>query len=284
MLEEALDKDQDRGSYFVDCDQLRTFIGRETTDDFQAGTFGRGTAEDVLKGLMGAGYLSRTVETSTIPDLAGSYSGRLGTNSQYSRLKSMSFTLKWHEGTSQFSGPYRLEDPQVSCWMTGTAIAVAQKQGMVQLDFNQQAAGPDCWLSPVVEDLDVSPQSGRGPRLAGPCPRGPSPTSCDIDLRTSGGAASQLTIRRYTYSFSQGFLKLMSKDGKLRGGPIQADEVRDLLLDPGGASAQGKFAWHANLNEPSKLVAGKPKVEGVGRVAFGKRPDGDWVVTEYGAQ
>lgn len=287
MLQDSLDKDELRGNYFVDYGQQEEFVDKPTFEDFEKGFFPAGGVGDALKRLMAAGYLGRAVETFSIQDIGGSYRGSWGN-------ESVSLNLALRPGTNLFSGSFRTEYTQYpgECFGGGTVTAIVEKAGPVSLDFNHKTNRYGCVMrGPPPPKVRITSGDGRL-TLEGTCQGdygGGWPTvgwrtrTCRVGLTNTGGSLPQVNITRFRYRYSQSFLKLVSKPGALQAGRVRVDKLDSLLLDPGGATAHGRFFWHVDLNEPSTIIAGKKRIEGEGGVLFGKQPDGDWVVVrEFG--
>ena len=277
MLQDFLSKDAVRGKYLVSYTSLNGFMGRPLFVDLEHGSFPGNGPEAVLKNLAAAGYVGTVTETFSIVNMSGSYHGVWDG-------EPMSLTLTRVQQTNVFSGPFLVRGAN-GCPNGGTAAATAHKGGSVTLNFNHQTNPSNCiiWGAPP-DHVGIASTDGHL-AFTGTCQGrwggGWGVSQCP--LKVAGGASRPplVGVTRYTYAWTRSFAKWISKPGLLRAGSVRVDRVDNLLLDPGGVSAQGRFFWHADLDGPATLVTGEHRATGEGAVSFGKQPDGDWVVTDY---
>ena len=97
-----------------------------------------------------------------------------------------------------------------------------------------------------------------------------------------GPSTGEITLRQYSYLYTDTFDKFVQSPGKLQAGLIEVDSVEQLFLSPLGETvAEGRFKWHVKFNRVAQALTGKAMRDGIGRVQFRKQPDGDWALTEY---
>jgi hypothetical protein len=103
-----------------------------------------------------------------------------------------------------------------------------------------------------------------------------------ILIRSDPPNVVPINVPIYSYSLSPttlGLVKVVDGHDVVDVGKIVVDSVDKLLLVSETAAA-GNFKWHRDYNKIGAALNGTNKQEGVGRVSFGKQPDGTWVITE----
>ena len=102
--------------------------------------------------------------------------------------------------------------------------------------------------------------------------------------RTFAGTASgkKVEVKWYEYTFSPEVQTSAGRQGiEVAAGRFQVGEVSNLQL-VNDTHAVANFAWDAQLNKIGQIMLADVKPSGTSTAQFAKKPDGTWVINEFG--
>jgi Prokaryotic membrane lipoprotein lipid attachment site len=104
------------------------------------------------------------------------------------------------------------------------------------------------------------------------------------DICRGKATGQKVEVKWYEYSFTPGFAgKITTADTgpAFAAGSIEVKEVSNLRLDT-ETRAECTFSWEVALNNEGVAFYGTDKQTGKGQASFGKKPDGSWMVLNWG--
>lgn len=268
--------------YGVDIANIRNAIKEPTLTDYYSAnepeTLGTGFLAYSNPGapvqrLVKAGYITQAKETRTIPDISGDYSATLKT-SDGQKESEYRVTIATTPGSDQVSGDFLFTKWHLGSFFSwrGPITGSVDPSGAVHLDYGQTISNLDTPVTYISGSVDNSKT------LQGSAPFSDGRPSMVL---TAGRPPGKLAVTRYKYEFASN-VKMLSAphETEIAAGSITVDRVTNLLLST-DTVAQANFGWHVDLDGPARAITGKATQSGSGVVAFGKQPDGNWVVAGY---
>ena len=110
-------------------------------------------------------------------------------------------------------------------------------------------------------------------------PPGTESQFIQVPMSLHGSSNHQMIEQEvYRYKWSNNLPSDTIVSDKVRLIHAAVDACEDLLLQ-GETTASCNCKWHSNLSKLLKSIFGKNRLEGTIRATFGKKPDGNWLVT-----
>jgi hypothetical protein len=273
MLEEYF-RTEAKNILSFDYSDVAKLPGRKNFEDAKKGVYKPDTFEATVQRLVNAGFMDQQVETLTLSDLTGNYQWQ-ARNAPMSRA-----TLSIHQGSPMVSGTFQAfregygtnEPPVLGC--EGNLFGHVNVNGTVSLSFKATRVPGGCSMPSEGETLTYTVSRKDDSVSLTDLDRN---RSLDLKGHSTGG---QVTVPVYNYTFTSNFRKFTVTPGyNLRAGTVVVDSVERLLLGPTDTRAEAEFRWHATFNDAARAFSGKSENHGVGRVEYGKQPDGSWILT-----
>jgi hypothetical protein len=285
-------REANRGQLSVDASMVVPLFGPLQYEDIQATMPNETSEKGLLRKLISLDAVRREVEPEELPDLTGDYEGTCGFADHHYLLQFGKITahISMRQGSPNVSGEFLFEPGRDEYGRAqGGRCTVAFKSGRIVDSKNQiveisvGGTGMGCCVSTYrtytfaitgidkkfsLSDVDRSQNTGHNP----------------IDMKSVTSLNEEaIKVNRYRYVPTEKFSSLFDEKAQsVAGGQIQVDSMDGLLLSDGGAGATASFRWHVDLNQVAVVLLGnRPGKNGNGSVAFGKKPDGTWVVKTF---
>jgi len=249
-------------NYNVPIGDLTRYLTK-TTDDYSAS--GQAGLRETVAKLIEGGFVSETTETLSYPRIEGHFVSPASPNGSHDE-----YDFEMAPGTNDLSGSHLIY--QGSFNPRETITGQVEPDGSVEF---HDTTGDGTWEvehGAYVEDGDVARINVA---MLSSFPHYPP-------FVLTGKASHQKTsVVWHEYHLVPELASKIEGNSAAPyapGGRIKIGDVSGLhLLNDVEASAQ--FQWEASLDDFGSIIEGGQTPKGNGEVVFGKKPDGEWVIT-----
>jgi hypothetical protein len=268
-----------KDNYLLNFDAVSETIREPIREDYADGTYRINDPRLAVGRLIKAGYIIQSRKEFTVPNVSGNYKVELTWPKEVSsialRNAIYTFSLSMEPTFSTVSGKYSVDSwvnsGQETMSANGPLIGSVSQDGTVQLAYVTQYGSR-------IEEAYKFSIGGQGVTLTG---NQPFLNGIPTMILTGSGPGGTISVPSFSYAFSDKFKPLAPPNAnEIVAGKIVVDEVSNLLLAT-DTVAQGNFTWHVTFNDAAKALTGVKTTSGTGEMIFGKRPEGDWILSEY---
>ncbi len=279
LAQSYVDK-QNEGTVGTFIGALTNQLGPEMPQPLQAAGIQR---------LIQAGYIEERKTMVAYPNLAGQFSGGHEINIMGPTRLDDTLELR----TISTSKPPQVQGSFKTCFgnscEAGSVNGAIQRNGPSNLTLSfQQRENPisDRWVTRS-RTLNVSLVRGQPDALVGTYYTGqenPFVSAQNSQFRANGRAESgDIQQEVFVYSWTSKLPKDTVQGATLKLGHLVVDACEQLLLNS-ETTARATCKTHVKMTSESETIFGKGPTDQAMEVAFGKQPDGNWLVTSVSYQ